>query len=56
MTVTLTSTAGSAVYGQPVTLVATVAAAVPADGIPAGTVTFVDGTTARGDRPGRQLR
>ena len=41
-TVALASLTGSTVYGQPVTLVATVAAA----GTPTGTVTFLDGGTA----------
>ncbi len=38
----MSSSGGSAVYGQPVTFVTTVSAAVPA----AGTVTFFDGATA----------
>ena len=40
-TIALTSSTGSAVYGQPITFVATVAAAVT----PSGTVTFLDGGT-----------
>jgi hypothetical protein len=43
VTIALASSGGSTVYGQPVTLVATVAAA---DGTPAGAVTFFDGATA----------
>ena len=45
-TLALTSSAGSTVYGQPVTLVAVVTAAV---GPPGGTVTFFDGATALGE-------
>ncbi len=44
--ITLASSGGSAVYGQPVTLVTTVAGAVPAAGTPTGSVTFFDGATA----------
>ncbi|MFI5459716.1 MAG: Ig-like domain repeat protein, partial [Isosphaerales bacterium] len=40
----LASSGGSAVFGQPVTFVATVAAAVTGAGTPGGTVTFLDGT------------
>ncbi len=43
-TIVLTSSIGSAVYGQSVTFVATVA--VPASGAPSGSVTFSDGGTA----------
>jgi hypothetical protein len=41
----LTSSRGSAVYGQPITLVATV---TPTDASPAGTVTFLSGSTPLG--------
>jgi Bacterial Ig-like domain (group 3) len=41
-TVALTASAGSTVFGQPITFVATVAAAIA----PSGTVTFFDGDTA----------
>jgi hypothetical protein len=43
-TVALAASVGSAVFGQPITLIATVAAA----GNPTGTVTFFDGTTSLG--------
>jgi hypothetical protein len=42
----LTADVASAVFGQPVTLTATVSAAVPS---PTGTVTFFDGTTPLGE-------
>ena len=41
--IALTSTGGSAIYGQAVTFVAAVAANVGAAGSPTGTVTFLDG-------------
>jgi hypothetical protein len=44
----LVSSAASSVYGQPVTLTVTVAAASPGSGVPTGKVTFLDGTTALG--------
>ena len=44
--ISLASSDGSGVYGQPVTLVAIVAASNSATGTPAGTVTFFDGETA----------
>jgi hypothetical protein len=44
-TISPASSGGSAVFGQPVTFVTTVAAGVPAAGVPTGTVTFLDGTT-----------
>ena len=47
-TVALESSAGSTVYGQPVTLVATVSPDSPAAGMPAGTITFYDGSTTLG--------
>jgi hypothetical protein len=40
-----------AVFGQPVTLTATVSAAPPGSGTPTGTVTFRDGTTVLGTSP-----
>ena len=48
---TLTSTAGSAVYGQSVTLTATVTSADASAGPPTGTVTFLDGNTTLGVVP-----
>ena len=45
-TVTVTGTPGPPVYGQPVTITATVSAAAPAPGAPTGSVTFMDGATA----------
>ena len=50
-TVALTSTAGSAVYGQSVTLTATVTSADASAGPPTGTVTFLDGNTTLGVVP-----
>ncbi len=50
-TVTLTSTAGSAVYGQSVTLTATVMTTDAGAGPPTGTVTFLDGNTTLGVVP-----
>jgi hypothetical protein len=46
--IALTSTGGSAVYGQGVTFVATVSATVGAAGTPTGTVTFLDGSSPLG--------
>jgi hypothetical protein len=45
---TLTSSANPAVWGQPVTLTATVAAVAPGAGNPTGTLTFSDGSTTLG--------
>ena len=47
-TVALTSSAGSTVYGEPVTLVAAVTPTNPGAGTPTGTVTFFDGTSELG--------
>ncbi len=47
-TVTLTSSANPAPFGQPVTLTANVGAASPDAGTPTGTVTFLDGGTPIG--------
>jgi hypothetical protein len=44
----LASSAGSSVYGQPVTFTTTVAASAPGAGTPTGTVTFSDGSTVLG--------
>jgi hypothetical protein len=44
----LTSSANPAVFGQPVTLTASVGALAPGAGTPTGTVTFSDGTTTLG--------
>jgi hypothetical protein len=44
----LTSSANPAVFGQPVTLTASVGALAPGAGTPTGTVTFADGTTTLG--------
>jgi len=41
----LVSSASSSVYGQSVTLTATVSAATPGSGTPTGSVTFMDGST-----------
>jgi len=48
---TVSSSNGSIVYGQAVTLNAKVVVAVPASGTPTGSVTFFDGTTALGSVP-----
>jgi hypothetical protein len=45
---TLTASPSTSVFGQSVTLAATIAALGPGSGTPAGTVTFYDGTTALG--------
>ncbi len=45
-TTVVTTTASPSVYGQSVTLTATVSAAGPGSGTPTGTVIFYDGTTA----------
>ena len=47
-TVALTSSAGSTVYGEPVTLTAAVTSTNPGAGTPTGTVTFFDGTSQLG--------
>ena len=47
-TTTLTSSASTAVFGQSVTLTATVAVVSPGAGTPTGTVTFFNGTTSLG--------
>ena len=49
-TTTVASTANPAVFGQTVTIVATVKAKTPGSGTPTGTVTFKDGTTTLGTR------
>jgi hypothetical protein len=46
--VALESSTGAAVFGQPVTLTATVAADDPGAGMPSGSVTFLDGGNALG--------
>ena len=46
--ITYLSCGGSFVFGQPVTLTAMVGAKSPGSGIPTGSVTFYDGTTALG--------
>ena len=48
---TLTTSAKSAGAGRPVTLTATVTPAGPHNGLPAGSVTFMDGTTSLGTAP-----
>jgi hypothetical protein len=50
-TAVVTSSVSSPVYGQAVTLRATVTAATPGSGKPTGTVTFYDGTTKLGTAP-----
>lgn len=47
-TTTLAAAPSRSVYGQPVTLTATVSGAAPSSGIPTGTVTFMDGSTTLG--------
>jgi Big-like domain-containing protein/beta-propeller repeat-containing protein len=47
-TTTLTASPSAPVFGQSVTLTATVAAAAPGIGTPTGTVTFMDGTSTLG--------
>jgi hypothetical protein len=47
-TTTVTSGTNPSVFGQPVTLTATVAAVAPGAGTPTGTVTFKDGVTVLG--------
>jgi hypothetical protein len=47
--VVLTSNVGSAVFGQSITLTATVTPASTASGAPVGSVTFFDGTTRLGE-------
>jgi hypothetical protein len=49
-TTTVTVTPGAPVFGQAVTLTATVAAVSPGAGTPTGTVTFLDGATTLGTR------
>jgi hypothetical protein len=49
--VTVGSSAPTSVFGQPVTLTATVAAVAPGAGDPSGTITFKDGTTVLGTVP-----
>lgn len=44
----VSSSIGSAVFGQSVTFTATIGAAAPGSGTPTGTVTFKDGTTTLG--------
>jgi hypothetical protein len=46
--ITLASSAGNATFGDTVTWTARLAAVAPGVGIPTGTVTFMDGTTALG--------
>ena len=48
-TASLAGSVSSAVYGQPVTLAATVAVTAPGTGTPTGTVTFYDGGNQIGD-------
>jgi hypothetical protein len=45
---TLTSSAPTAAYGQPVTFTATVLPKAPGAGVPTGTVTFMDGSVVLG--------
>ncbi|MFE2500205.1 Ig-like domain-containing protein, partial [Streptomyces scopuliridis] len=45
----LTSAPNPSVFGQPVTLTATVAAVAPGAGTPTGTVSFFDGATLLGN-------
>ena len=47
----LASTANPSVFGQPVTLTATVGALTPGAGSPTGTVSFTDGSTSLGTEP-----
>ncbi len=47
-TTLLSSSSDSPVYGQPLTLTATVSPAAPGAGVPAGTVTFLDGGATLG--------
>ena len=49
--VTLTTSAGTAVLGQPVTLTAVLGVLAPGAGNPTGSVTFFDGATALGTAP-----
>lgn len=49
--VTVESSAPTSVFGQPVTLTATVAVVAPGAGAPSGTITFKDGTTVLGTVP-----
>jgi hypothetical protein len=46
--VTVASSAPSAVYGQAVTLTASVTASAPGSGVPTGSISFYDGTTLLG--------
>ena len=46
-----TASPGSTIYGQNVTLTATVSAVAPGSGSPTGTVSFYDGTTVIGTAP-----
>jgi hypothetical protein len=47
-TVALTSSAGTAVFGQSITLTARISPVAPGTAVPGGTVTFKDGTTVLG--------
>jgi len=47
-TTTVTSSNASSVFGAPVTFTASVAVVAPGVGVPSGTITFMDGTTAIG--------
>jgi hypothetical protein len=47
----VTSSANPSVWGQPVTLTATVSVVAPGAGNPTGTITFTDGTTVLGSAP-----
>jgi hypothetical protein len=47
----ITSNAAPSVFGQPITLTATVAAVAPGAGTPTGTVTFAEGTTSLDTAP-----
>ena len=51
ITTSLTSSSNSFVYGQQVTLTATVTVTYPGSGTPTGTVTFISGSTAIGSSP-----
>ncbi|MBV6729282.1 beta strand repeat-containing protein [Nocardioides daeguensis] len=48
---TVTSSAPTSVFGQPVTLTATVGVLAPGAGSPSGTITFTDGDTVLGSAP-----
>jgi hypothetical protein len=49
-TTTLASSSSTSVYGEPITFTATVTSSVPATGTPAGTITFIDGSTVLGSQ------